>query len=121
VTHKKAVAGIFQCRRVVALRPVIQERKDALAAAIRRIVKNVPVATLHVDRLQDEKITGILDAAAAVARRFVEIDDDLVQAIFRIDLAIDFADEFFVGAGDGKFVAAGEWFSFLNDEAGDHG
>ena len=41
-----------------------------------------------------------------IARCFVEIDDDSIQAVFRIDFAVEFADEFFIGAGDGKFMAA---------------
>ena len=105
---------------IVGLRRVVEKTQDALAAAVGCVEENHAVAARQVGRLQDKKITRILDSAAAVARRFVEIDDNTVQPIFRIYLAIQFAGEFFIGAGDGEFVAAGERLSSLNDEASDH-
>jgi hypothetical protein len=58
--------------------------------------------------------------APLVAWRFVQIDDNFVQPIRRIDAAVNSSEEFFIGTGDGKFVAAGERFSGLDDEACEH-
>ena len=49
-----------------------------------------------VDRLQDRDIGRIFDLAARIARRQLDILDNLVQRIARIDLAISGAIDLFV-------------------------
>ena len=57
-----------------------------------------------------------LDGAARVARRLVEIDDDGVERIARVDFEVRRADETLVGAGGPPRGAAGEDFPLVDDE-----
>lgn len=53
--------------------------------------------------------------------RLVQMDEDLVEGVFGVDLSIGFAHELLIGSGDRKFVPAGEWLSLFYDDPGDHG
>src|SRR3990172_11674775 len=121
LAHEKAIAGVFDRARVVALGRIVEKRDDSLVAAVGRVEENLTVAARHVHGLQNTKIAGVLDAPAAVARRFAEIDDDFIKPVFRIDLAIDPTHQLFVGAGDGKIVTVGEGLSSRDDKTGKHG
>ena len=120
LAHEKAIAGVFECARVIRFGGIVEKTQDALAAAVGRVEKYFAIAARHVERLQNAKIAGVFDPAALVARRFIQVDDDSIQSVSRIDFAVDFADEFFIGAGDGEFMTLGEGFSFSDDEAGKH-
>src|SRR5262249_33220546 len=120
LAHEKAVAGILDGAGIVALGRVVQECNDALAAAIGGIVENFSIAPGHVERFQNTEIAPVLDFAASVSRRFVQVDDDLVQPIFWIDLAVNLADKFFVGTSNGEFMSPGKDLSSFNNESRDH-
>src|SRR5262249_44851707 len=90
------------------------------AAAIRSVVENFPITPGHVERLQNAEIAPVLNSAPSVARCFVQVDVDPIQAIFWIDLAVDLADEFFVSAGNREFMSPGKDLSSLNNKSRDH-
>lgn len=120
LAHHEAVAGVGECRRIVA---ALGAEVDAqrLVAAVDDIVEDRLVATLHVNRLQDKKIHRVLDATAFVLRRVLEIDDNFVVLGVRIDFAIGFTDDLFIGARDAEFMTVGEGLAFFDDELGDLG
>src|SRR5215475_11611608 len=58
--------------------------------------------------------------APSVSRGSIQVDDDLVQTIFWIDLAVNLADKFFIGTGNREFMSPGKDLSFFNNESRDH-
>ena len=53
-------------------------------------------ALAQVDRLQDVEVERVLDLAARIPRRELDVDDDGVLRIGGIDLAERLADDLFV-------------------------
>ena len=121
MAHEKAVAGVFEGTGIVGRRGVVEERDNPLAATIGSVVENLPVAAGHVHRFQNTEVAPVFDSPAPVSRRFIQVDDDFIQPILRIDFAVNLADEFLVGTSNGEFVTVGEGFSSLNDESCQHG
>ena len=99
---------------------VVEERDNPLAATIGSVVENLPVAAGHVHRFQNTEVAPVFDSPAPVSRCFVQVDDDFIQPILRIDFAVNLADEFLVGTSNGEFVPFGEGLSSLNGDARDH-
>ena len=114
LAHEKAVAGIFEGTGIVGRRGVVEERDNPLAATIGSVVENLPVAAGHVHRFQNTEVAPVFDSPAPVSRCFVQVDDDFIQPILRIDFAVNLADEFFVGASNREFVTVGERRSTFN-------
>ena len=106
---------MFQRRRIVGFRTVVEEAQDALAAAVRRVEKKLAIAARHIERFQYAKVAGVRDSAAFIARRFVYVDDNPVQSMTRIDFAVNNTRQFLIGTGDREFVAGRESLSSLND------
>ena len=81
------------------LRGALLKRASArFVAAVVDVVEQRAVALGHVDGLEDVEVGGILDHAARVARRLVEIDDRGVERMRGIELAVEAADDLLVGA-----------------------
>jgi len=64
------------------------------------------IALAQVDRLQDVEVECVIDFAAGVPRRQLDVDDHGVFRIVRIELAVGLADELFVLADAGEGMAA---------------
>ena len=120
LAHEEPVAGIFEGTRIVSRRGVVEKGDDPLATSIRGIVENLTVAPFHIHRFQNTEVAPVFDSASSVSRCFIQVDDDFIQAVFWIDLAINFADEFLVGTGNGEFIPLSERFFSLNDQSRDH-
>ena len=104
-------------REVVAARPVHGPcRVQRVVAAIVRRVIDLAVAAGHVDRLQDEHGRAELDGAARVAWSLIEIDDDGIERIARVDFEMRRADQALVGAGGPPRGAAGKDFPLVDDQ-----
>src|SRR5437899_680956 len=69
---------------------------SSIAAAVRRLVHHLVIAFAQVNRLEDVEVERVLDHAARVARRELEIDDHGILRIVRVDLAVRLADKLFV-------------------------
>src|SRR6185503_4063333 len=72
------------------------KRVPGLAAAIGRLVHHLVRALLELDRLQDVEVELVLDVAARVARRELEVDDDAILPVVGIDFAVRDADQLLV-------------------------
>src|SRR5207253_2919023 len=99
---------------------VVQERYDALGPAIRRIEKNLRATPRKVDRSKNTKVTPILHTAPLIRRCVLEIDDGPVQAVLRVNLAIESADDLFVSPRNGKLVSTGKESSLFSDKTCKH-
>ena len=95
--HEEAVAGVAQGPRIVRRRRIVEELELTLVAAVAVSEEEAAVARSH--RLEDADIGGVLDEAARIARRLVEIHDVRVCACIRIDGEVRAPDEPFVGTG----------------------
>ena len=91
-----------------------------LSAAIGRIKEDLLVASLHIHRLENVEVGPILNAAARICRRLVQIDNDFIERIFGIHFPTDFTDEFLVSSGDRELVSVSKNFFSFYDNLGDH-
>ena len=82
------------------------ERLERLAAAVRRLVHHLVTALAEIDRLQDVEIVLVDDATLIVHRRELDVGDDGVQRIVRVDLSGGDARDLLVLADTGERVAA---------------
>ena len=102
LAHQEAVAESASVDRsadaAARLNPVSTVLRPRLTMSIERDA----VALRRVLRLEDLEIGGELDQPGGVARRLVEIGDDPVARVRRIDDEVDLADDQLVGAGRPK-------------------
>ena len=70
----------------------VEHGQHALAAAIGNLVKDGAVAAARIARLKHIEVGRELDQALSVARRLVDVADDLVRGQVRIDGEEYFAD-----------------------------
>ena len=82
--HQEAVAGTL---RMSAFRRAVQSRHDRLVAAVGHVIHQPAIAAREIERLQNAELALVLDIAARIARRLVEIDDAGVLRMRRIKLA----------------------------------
>ena len=101
--HQEAVAGVA---RMAALRRAVQSRHDRLVAAVGHVVDQPAIAARNVNRLQNAELGLILDVAACIARRLVQIDDAGVQRMCWIELAERRAMQPFIGTDRTEFLTA---------------
>src|SRR6202030_123248 len=87
-------------------RPIELRQNDA-CAAIHNVKDGDAVSLSGIVRLENHEIGGELDFASGILRRFVEVGDDLVASVGRIDGEVDFSREPVVGAGRSKRTATG--------------
>jgi hypothetical protein len=106
---------------IVGRRRVIEKAQDALTSSIRRIEKNFAIASIPVQRFQETEVAPIFYVTVAIARSLVEIDNDFIKVVCRIDFTVNPADYLFVGAGDGEFKRASERFPSFDSHTADHG
>ena len=91
---QKAVPG-----RIRGARPDIQEGGDDLVPAVHDVIDEGVVALCQVDRLEDRERHRVIHVSSDVPRRVLDVLDDPVEGMVRIDLAGDHAVELLVGAG----------------------
>ena len=111
LAQKKSVAE-FRAR--IGGRYSIHKAQDSLSAAIRDFKKDRVISFVHVLGFQEIKVGGKFDFALRVARRFVEIDDQLVVQVVRIHSEINAADDFLIRSGQSERAA------ILNVSAGNN-
>ena len=119
--EQQRIAGVLDGARVIGVggRRVHQPMRQELAPAIVHLVEELVIAARRVGRAQNEDIGVVLDHAAGIARRLVEIDDDAVARIGGIELALGRADDALVGAGRAERGAVGEGLDLVDGERGD--
>ena len=98
--HKQTGACICRSRRIVAAHFI----KGAMpfVAAVHHVIENSLIPLRHVDGFDNVHIGRIFDHAARVARRQVDVGNQRVPAIGRIDFAISPGEDLFVGADGSK-------------------
>ena len=102
LAHQKAVAIFaFRTGRTEAVHKV----QNSFSAAIGNFEKHGAVSLVHVLGLQQIEVSGKFDFALRIARRFVEIDDQLVVKIVRIHREINAADNFLVSSSQSEGTA----------------
>ena len=103
------------------LRGVLQPVDQEFAAAVVDLVEQHAAALLRIRRPQDVDVGLILDHAARVARRFVEIDDALVLGRVRIEFAFGHTADTDVGADLAELMAIDERLGCIEPKLGDGG
>ena len=91
---QKAVPG-----RIRGARPDIQEGGDDLVPAVHDVIDEGVVALCQVDGLEHGERHPVLHVSAGVARRTLDVLDDPIERMVRIDLAGDYTVELLVGPG----------------------
>ena len=91
-------------------------------AAIRDAVVEDPVRPGHVDGFGEGEGGAVFNHSAGVPRRELDVVDDAVVRVFRVDFAVEAAAEDFIGAGLAEELPAKRGrLALLNDYAGDSG
>ena len=103
--HQEAIAEIVFGRRIGRAAAIEAVQHD-LVAAIEDVDERGAVAARRLGP-EDVEIGGELDASGRVDRRLVEIDDQAVARILRIDREVDRADDLLV-ARRAEVGAAGD-------------
>ena len=98
LVHQERVARIRRGGRVVAAARAV-EGAEELVAAVVDLDEQLVVAVAQIDRLQDVDVHRVLDVAARVARRELDVGDDPVASVVRVDFAVGLAAQLLVGAG----------------------
>ncbi len=96
----------------------VEPAEDHLAAAIGHVIDEHPARGLRLGRPQDEEIGLVLDHAAGIPRRLVEIDDDPAGRCRRIDFALGNAGDPHIGSGRAKGLSLGEGFGRIHRDFG---
>src|SRR5439155_3412540 len=81
--------------RIVSADSTIEGR-NRLPAAVRRLVQHLVVPFTQIDRLQDVEVERILDLSGSIPRRKLDVDDNLILCILRIQLAKRLPDDLLV-------------------------
>src|SRR5262249_49744832 len=64
------------------------QSRDALASAVHDVIDERPVAATHVDGFEDRDVHRVLDVAARIAWRQLDVGDHRIERIFRIHLTV---------------------------------
>jgi hypothetical protein len=99
-TRQQAIAEVGVRRGITAPRRAIEVRQQRLAAPIAHLEQRDRSARRRTPRPQHHEVGGRLDAAARVAGRAVEIHDERVRGMRRVELQLDGAGELFVLAAE---------------------
>ena len=89
LAHQKAVAGVARGFGVVLGAAVVERAEHIGAAAIGDFVEEPLVGLGAVDRAQDLEVGRIGRGAVGVFHREVDVHDDAVDRVLRVDLADD--------------------------------
>ncbi len=87
VPHQEAVARVGGRRRIVAETAVVEREEEADVAAVVHVVEELPVTAGKINWLEDQHIHRVLDHAARVLGRELDVGDDRVARVVRVDLA----------------------------------
>ena len=118
--QRQRIAEIRRARRLVAGPAGAQIGEQHDAAAVVHFVEDAAVASLGIGRAQDADVAAVLDAAARVARRLVDVDDAAVGGMRRVEFADRDAVEPLVGARRAEGGAADERRARRDLDCGDH-
>jgi hypothetical protein len=85
------------------------------SAAIRRLVHDLVIAFVQVDRLQDVEVKRVFDLPIGVLWRELDVDNHGILGVVRIELAERFADNLFVGPDslEGVTAKVGDCFDVI--------
>ena len=97
--HQQAVAELGVRRQVAGRGGAVESGEDGPAAAVDDVDERDAVPVGRVLRLEDREVGAELDEPGGVARRLVEIGDDLVARALGIDDEVDASDDQLVAAG----------------------
>ncbi len=124
--QQEAIAGVAHGLRIVAVGErgglgIHEARVHTFAAAIDHVIEQLAAAARGIHRTQDKKLARVFDATRGIARRLVDVDDDLVARVSGIKHALEAAAHALVGAGRAKAGAFGKGFHSDNPDFGEHG
>ena len=109
--HQEAVAGVIRIARVVGPRSVVEELQATLVAPVGPIEEEPPVALGHVDRLQQQEVTGEVHEPARIPRRLDEVDNVRLRLACGIDGEAHPTGDPLIRAGGLEVLTAGEWLA----------
>ena len=99
----------------------MQPISELLVAAVEHLVEQEAIGLGGIGRPQDENVDLVLDHAAGIARRLVEIDDYLVLRRGRIKLALGDPRDPQIGADLAEGVTLGKRLGRVEPDLGDAG
>src|SRR5262245_53472926 len=100
---------------------MIEEPHHRLAAAVRNLEQRRAITAVQIPGPENVEVGGELDQSLPVARRLVEINDDLVVWVVRVNSEVDFGDDLLVSARQAKLFAVEQVGAGDNFNAGDAG
>ena len=98
----------------------MENGQETFAAAIVDLVQQLAIALAHVCRPHDVDIRIILDAAPGIAGGFVDVDDDRVAGMLRIQLSIGGTHQADVGTYRPKGHPISKGLNTVDLQAGEH-
>ena len=113
--HQEAVARAARRRGVVAWAAVVEGAHGERAAAIGQVHEDAVIALRQIDRANDLEVGRVAHRAVRIARRELDIDDDGVLWVVRVDFAADLAFDPLIlpgrpeaGAAEGRRLHGGD-------------
>src|SRR5262245_38941184 len=98
----------------------MENGQEAFAAPIVDLVQQFMVPSRDLCWPHDIDICGILNAPADVTRRFVQIDDNSVAGMLRVQLAVSCPHQAYVGTYGAKGYPVSKWFDTINLQSSEH-
>src|SRR4029450_5934653 len=98
----------------------MENGQEAFAAAIVDLVQQLTIAPAHVCRAHDVDIRIILDTAPSIARGCVEVDDNGIARMLRVQLSIGCTHQADVGAYCPKSHPISKGLNTVDLQAAEH-
>jgi len=92
----------------------MQDGQEPFAAPIVDLIQNLAVPFRDLGRSHDVDIRGILDAASGITWRFIQVDDDSVARMLRVQLSMGCPRQADVGTYCPKMQTTSEWLNAIN-------
>jgi hypothetical protein len=98
----------------------MENRQEAFAAAIVDLVQQFAIALTDICRPHDVDIRVILHIASGIARGFVDVDDNRVTGMLRVECSMCGAHQADIGTCRPKSHAIGKGLNTVDLQAGKH-
>ncbi len=119
LTHQEAVAEVRLLGRIDRAASLIEQGKHALAAAVRDLHQQRPVALRRILRTEHVEVRGEGDLSPLVGCGSADIDDRAVESVVRGDGEVDRADDLLVATGKAEGLAVEDVLALLDLHSGD--
>jgi len=121
LTHQVSVAELGLSGGIGRRRSAVELPEQRLAPAVDHVEQRNAVPARGVLRLDDVEVGRELDLPLRVLRCEVDVGDDRVPRVLRVDGEVDLAHDLLVGAGLAKRLAREDILAALHVDARDFG